>query len=403
MHRVSPCCLIIYWVAMRVIFVITGLGTGGAEIMLFKLLKGIDRECFEPTVISLTTKGEIGPRIAGLNIPVISLGVNGVLSAIFSFFRLTHLIRQIKPQIVHSWLYHADILGGLSARLAGVPVVIWGVRTSDLDANTTKWTTRVIRRLCGLLSHVIPTRILFNSEKSGQIHVTFGYNKNIMEIIPNGFDLSRFAPDVGMRTAVRAELNIPIEAIVVGMVGRFDPQKNYAGFAKVMKLLCERLDNIYFVLVGKNVTLENGQIFGWIAESGALKNCRLLGLRSDIARLMTAMDVLALPSSYGEAFPNVLGEAMSCGVPCVTTDVGDSAYIVGDAGGIVSPDDMAGFAEAIVSLVTAPMDERKRISESARARVFQLFDIRSVITSYEKCYLELQRVGTAKKIANPKS
>jgi glycosyltransferase involved in cell wall biosynthesis len=163
-----------------------------------------------------------------------------------------------------------------------------------------------------------------------------------------------------------------------------------------MKLLRAQLDNVYFVLVGKDVTSENNQLFEWVAESGALERCRLLGLRDDIARLMVAMDVLALPSLYGEAFPNVLGEAMSCGVPCVATDVGDSAYIVGDTGRVVPAGDISQFADAIVSLIAMPTDERERASVKARERVLQLFDICSVIARYENCYMKLlQHVGAA--------
>lgn len=375
---------------MRIVFIITGLSTGGAEMMLFKVMERLDRHRFVPYVISLTTLGELAPRIAALGIPVDAMGMKPGLPSPTGFFRLVRLLKRLKPDVVHTWMYHADLLGGLAARLAGVSAVGWCIRNSNLDKEKTKFSTRAVVGLCATISKWVPSRILSCSEKARQVHVACGYLAEKMLVVPNGFDLSKFKPDLDARFRVRAELGITDQTPLVGLIGRFDPQKNHAGFFEAAGVLHRHMPQVHFVLAGEGIDMSNAALMQVITQKGLLNNTHVLGLRNDIPALMAALDVLASSSSYGEAFPNVLGEAMACGVPCAVTDVGDSAYIVGDTGHVVATGDMAGLAHALAGLLQLPTAERLALGAAARTRVETNFEIGHIARQYENFYTELE-------------
>lgn len=373
---------------MRIAFIITGLSTGGAEMMLLKVLEQLDRQRFTPYVISLMSLGEIGQRIIALGIPVDAIGMNPGLPSPSGFLRLVRILKRLNPDVVHTWMYHADLLGGLAARLAGVSAVGWCIRHSNLDKDKTKLSTRAVVGLCASISKWIPSRILSCSEQARQVHVDWGYAAEKMLVVPNGFDLDRFKPDRGSRQKIRTELGITDETPLIGLIGRFDPQKNHAGFFEAANVLRRNMPQVHFVLAGQGIDTGNPALMQDIRQAGVLKNTHLLGLRSDMPELMAALDILA-SSSNGEAFPNVLGEAMACGVPCAVTDVGDSAYIVGDSGRVVASGDMAGLAAALEALLALPPSDKTALGERARARVEKHFEIGAVVQIYEKFYENL--------------
>ena len=374
---------------MRIVFIITGLSTGGAEMMLLKVLERLDRQRFAPHVISLTMLGELAPRIAALGIPVEAVGMKPGLLSAAGLFRLVQMLKRLTPDVVHTWMYHADLLGGLAARLSGVSAIGWCIRNSNLDKDKTKLSTRAVVGLCASISKWVPSRILSCSEKARQVHVGCGYAAGKMVVVPNGFDLSRFKPDDDARKMVRTELGIEADTPLVGLIGRFDPQKNHAGFFEAAAMLHRHMPHVHFVLAGQGIDIGNAALMQAITQAGVLANTHLLGLRNDMPELMAILDVLASSSSYGEAFPNVLGEAMACGVPCVVTDVGDSAYIVGDAGRVVASGDMAGLAAALEVLLALRPSEKLALDDRARARVAANFEIGKVVQQYEEFYESL--------------
>jgi glycosyltransferase involved in cell wall biosynthesis len=370
------------------VLVITGLKTGGAESMLLKLLQGIDRERFTPSVISLTTHGEIGPQIAELGIPVFALHMQSSLSGLMGFVRLVKLLTRLKPDVVHTWMYHADFLGSLASRLVGITSVIWGIRHTDLSVAANKRSTLWLAWLCARLSHWIPKRILVNSQASRVAHESIGYSANKMVVIPNGFDLRCFAPSLLARKEIRSELGLGYHTLLVGVIGRFHPQKNQLGFVSAIAELHAIRPDVHFLLAGHGLDEGNSVLKAAIHEVGAAGVSHLLGLRSDIPRLMAALDVLALPS-VGEAFPNVVGEAMACAVPCAVTDVGDSAWIVGETGRIVPAGNMMDLAHFILDLLELSAAERAVLGAAARERVASLFEISKVVKQYEAFYESL--------------
>ena len=248
---------------LRVVYVITGLATGGAEIMLEKLIGSLPPS-IEVHVISLTSLGAIGPRLQARGVPVEALGMRPGLPSPRLFLRLVQRLARLQPDVVHTWMYHADLLGGLAARLAGVRALMWGLHHSNLDADANKASTLRVVRLCARLSAWLPRRIACVAQRAREVHVAIGYATDRMVVIPNGFDLTRFAPDLSARGAVRAELGLPAHTPLVGMVGRFDPQKNHRGFADAMQHLLKRRPGVHALLAGDRVDGGNADLVRWL-------------------------------------------------------------------------------------------------------------------------------------------
>ena len=373
---------------MKVVFIITGLSTGGAQTMLLKLLERIDRTRFEPEVISLTTRGRTGPRIEALGLPVHALGMQPGLPNPIKFANLVRLLRRSRPDAVNTWMYHADLLGGLAARMANVKALAWSIRNSDLSPGYNKCSTLLVAKICAYISAWLPRRILSCSGRARDIHVANGYDGGKMVLIPNGFDLSRFQPDAGMRDAVRAELKLASGTLIAGLIARDDPQKNHAGFIEAAAQVHKTLPQVHFVLVGDGINQDNKGLTALIDRIGLTGHMHLLGRRDDIPNLMAAFDVLA-SSSFGEAFPSVLGEAMACGVPCVVTDAGDSAEIVGDTGRVVACGDMDGLARQLIELLRWPAEQRAQLGALARRRICDRYEISDITRRYEEFYVQL--------------
>ena len=374
---------------MKLLFIITGLSIGGAEKMLLKISSRIDGDKFDLSVISLTGKGEISRSLECLGIPVYSMGMSFTRFNPLLFFRLIQLIVRIKPDVVQTWLYHGDLIGGLASRLAGVTNVCWNIRNCNLDKDKTKWSTRLVVKASAFLSKIVPKYIVCNSNVAAKIHQDIGYSKSSFKIIPNGFDASELQPSSEFFEQIRNELGISRSALVVGHVARFDPHKNHLGLIQAISRVNDVYPNIQYLLCGTNVDASNILLNDWIRESKVENNVHLLGSRNDVPQIMASLDLL-VSSSVGESFPNVLGEAMACGVPCVTTDVGDSAYVVGETGGIVLPNDVEDLASSIIKVLNLSHIERKKMGYSARKRIIDHFSLESVVHTYEELYLKMK-------------
>ena len=386
-HDEAPSRQLANDVRLRIAYVITGLKTGGAEMMLEKLVCNL-LPTLDVHVISLTSFGEIGPRLQARGVSVEAMGMRPGLPNPLLFLRLVRRLAALQPDVVHTWMYHADLLGGLAARLAGVRALIWGLRHSNLDAEANKASTLRVVRLCARLSSWLPQRIACAAQKARDTHVAIGYAADRMMVIPNGFDLRRFAPDASARASVRSELGMAADAPLIGMVGRFDPQKNHRGFAEAMRKLHQRRPEVHALLAGERIDPQNTSLVHWLRDAGIADVCHLLGRRDDVPRLMASLDVLVLPS-IGEAFPNVVGEAMACGVPCVVADVGDAADIVGDLGRVVASGDMSALADAVAGLLALPAPERATLSSRMQDAMRQRFDMAMVARRYEDEYRSL--------------
>ena len=345
----------------------------------------LDRKQFTSEVISLSTRGEAGERIERAGIPVRALGMRRGPTDILKVLKLAGWLRASQPDIVQTWMYHADLLGGFAARLAVGSKIIWNIRHSTFDPDM-GMSTRLIRRASAWLSSLIPTTIVACAQSAAQYHTELGYARNKMLVIPNGVDTDRFRPDAQANRDVRQKLGIPVSAPVVGLVARFHPQKDHQTFVEAAGQMLSSFPDVRFVLCGKGIDEQNEQLVGWIRASGYADQFFLLGHRSDVPRIMASFDIATSTSSHGEAFPNVVAEAMASGVPCVVTDVGDSAFIVGDTGVVAQPGNKKALIDGWLSLISLGPKERKNLGLRARARVTKEFSLEKMVAYYSSLY-----------------
>lgn len=380
---------------MKIFHVITGLNnTGGAQTVLYRLLSRIDRAAFETEVVSLIDIGPIGKRIQALGVSVRALGMRQGVPNPLVVLRLARWLRRDPPDVIQTWMYHADLVGGLAARLAGRIPVAWGIRHSTFDPQTTRRTTIWTAMACARLSRWLPARIVCCAEASRRVHTQLGYAADKMVVIPNGFDLAIFKPDPGARQSVRQELGIPAEAPIIGLTAFFRPQKDHRNFVQAAARLHAYLPESHFLLCGGGITWENPELAGWIEAAGIRHGCHLLGRRDDIPRLTAALDVASTSSSHGEGFPNVIGEAMACEVPCVVTDVGDSAIIVGETGVVVPQRDPQALADGWRRLLLdMSREERLQLGLAARQRIMERYSLGKIVGQYERLYESLVTRG----------
>ena len=337
---------------MRVLHVIVSLDAHGAQMMLLKLLSGMQVKGVQSSVVVFKDKDIIGKRIEGLGVSVYSLGLSKSPTDMLRLFSLPKIIKSFQPDIVQTWMYHADLIGGVATKLSTHAKICWNIRHSDFG-NGMKRLTWLFVRSCAFLSRRLPDIIITNSFRAKEIHEENGYRKSRIRVIPNGFDTDFFKPDPRERSRLRNELGVSELDIIIGMVGRFHSQKGHRIFVDTAAILKKYYKNVQFVLCGDGVTEENNQLMSWIKAYSLEKAFHLFGARDDIPSLLNTFDIAVSSSTYGEGFSNVIGEAMACAIPCVVTDVGDSALIVGDTGKVVPPNNSVALGNALRILIEA--------------------------------------------------
>ena len=375
---------------MHIVHVITSLYPGGAQSALCRLC--IHDPTNRHTVVTMIGGGDYETLLEEHGISVSSLWMEerskkGLLRAAA---RLWRLLRKVHPDLVQTWMYHPDLLGGLCARLAGIRVC-WGIRHTTLESGSSARSTMVIARLCAWLSAWIPCRIICCAQQAANIHEDLGYAHDKTLVIPNGYDLSAFQPfgNISHRRSVLDQFRVD-GVPLLGMVGRFNAQKDHETLLTSLALLKTRGHEFRCLLVGGGLDESNPVIMKSLSLHGLTSHVKLLGLRSDIAEVMNGLDLHILSSSFGEAFPNVIAEAMACGTPCVATDVGDTALIIGNTGWVVPPRDPERLADAI----TEALLERERYpslwhqrQQSAVEQIRNNFTIDKMVVAFDSVWL----------------
>jgi glycosyltransferase involved in cell wall biosynthesis len=373
---------------IRVCHIITGLYTGGAEMMLYKLLSATDRRRFEPAVISLIDRGALGERIEALGIPVFPLNMRLGRPSPLALARLVRLLRRWRPKLLQGWMYHGNIAASLAGPLLpGRPPVLWNIRQTLYELEREKTLTRGMIRLSARLSGSARF-IVYNSRVSAGQHEARGFRDERRVILPNGFDGEAFAPSAEVRRRWREDLGFSERDLLIGLAARYHPMKDHDNFLRAAARLAGRFDEARFVLAGRGVDGENGELAARIRELGLSGRVRLLGDRADMAPFFQSLDIAALASAWGEGFPNVLGEAMASGVPCVATDVGDAADIVGETGLVVPPRDPESLASALAELAGLGPEARNRLGARARERILERYALPAIVARYEALHAE---------------
>jgi glycosyltransferase involved in cell wall biosynthesis len=373
---------------LRVAHVITGLGAGGTPVMLHKVLAAQRESMIDSCVIGLIQDGPIGDKIRSLGIPVVSLGMRPGVPDPRALWRLAGELKKFQPDLIQSWLYHSDLMSSLVARWVGSPPVVWNLRHATLDPQHDSRSTLYTARACAWLSHRSPARILVNTVSGQQVHADYGYDRSKMQVVPNGFDLERYRPSMSARANLRQSLSLSPETPLIGLVARYSELKGQKLFVEAMSRVAAQSPAAHFVLCGTNITSQNTTLTEWIAASGHANRFHLLGERMDVEQVHAALD-LEVSASVSEAFSNSIGEALCCGVPCVVTDVGDSAWLVDDAGWVVPSQDPAAMAQACLQVLNSSPEQRAALSQRARQRMEQNFDIAVIARQYEEIWRDV--------------
>ena len=367
---------------MHILHIIGDLDDGGVEKVLYELC--VEDKVNRHTVISLKDGGKYGQLLSAndvsvkcLQMPPGRLSLKGVRE-LFSF------IRTISPTVVQTWMYHGSLIGSIATKLVSVAPVFWSIHHGNLSVGTVKPTTRLVSSILMYISYFVPKAIIYCAHQSSALHASLGYSKNKSVVIQNGYNFDMFKPDDLSREQFRASLSLPPELPVFGMVARFDPQKDHKNLFEAIAILKQSDVFFLFILVGLGMTSDNNSIIEIADEFDIKDRLIFLGQRQDVPVVMNGIDIHVL-SSLGEAFPNVLAESMACGTPCVSTDVGDAALIVGENGWIVrprSPQDLANGMRSALSCFTADEVKWNMRKSDARKRVVEKFGLTLMVNKY---------------------
>lgn len=360
----------------KILYVITHLWVGGAEATLTRLVTAERKIADEITVVALRPGGPHADRMRAGGVNVVELNFGSLFGVPAGLYRLARLIARTRPEIVQGWMYHGDLAALVGLALSGrrrATRLGWAIRGSDIDFSRYSLQLRLVVKACALLSRQ-PDLITANSAAGLKVHLGYGYRPRRAEIIPNGIDTRRFRPDPDLRATVRRELGIPAEAIVLAHVARVNPMKDHQVFLAAMA----ELPDLRALLIGADTE-----------HLPAQPNTLRLGRRDDVERLLPAADFVVSSSAFGEGFSNALAEGMACGLPAISTDVGDAAIIVGDTGAIVPPRDPQALAAAIRELASEGRKTYGERSRRARARIVEQFSLERSVARWSESYAAL--------------
>lgn len=364
---------------MNITFLIRSLDYGGAEWQLVVLAKGLHGRGHNVVVLVFYANGTLEKELYDAGVTVRVLDKKGRWDVAGFLWRLFRVVAQDKPDIIHGYLGIPNILTVLLKPIFPGIRMVWGVRASNMDLKRYDWLSRLSYRLECMLSRFADL-IITNSHAGFDYAAKNGFPKSKMLVIPNGIDTDRFRPDPSAGRLLRMEWGIADDEKLIGLVGRLDPMKDHSTFLRAAALLRNERKDVRFVCVGDGASGYREKLQALGRELG-LEDCLIwAGARGDMLAVYNALDI-ASSSSYGEGFPNVIGEAMACGVPCVVTDIGDSAHIVGDAGIVVPPKDPAALA---AGLKLALCRWSTRESFPGRERIVSFFSVRLLVQTTEK-------------------
>ena len=363
---------------MKICFLLRSLNYGGAERQLVLLAKGLRERGHDVVVATFYSGGPLEKELREAGVRIRPLQKRGRWDVPVFLFRLARVLREERPDILHSYLTDQNLVAGLLKPLFPTIRIVWGVRCSMMELKQYDWLSGLSLKLSCRLARFADA-IIANSHAGREHHVAMGYPSEKTVVIPNGIDTERFRPDPEARRRVRLEWNIRHHEKLVGIVARLDPQKDHSNFLSTAALLLQERKNVRFVCVGDGPAEYRASLQELATTLGLAKYVIWVGARTDVTSVYSAIDLLVSSSSFGEGFSNVLGEAMACGVPCVVTNVGDSAWVVGDQGEVVPPKNPVALMNAIERLLNQRVHDPAQI----RQRVVDQLSVNSLVTKTE--------------------
>ena len=358
---------------IRICFLIRQLNEGGAQRQLVELVKGLDKSQHTISVVSFYSGGRFSADVDRLShVTYVSLAKRGRWDVIGFMYRLLVTMRQLRPRVLHGYLPAANVLSLVLKPFLGGTRVVWGIRASVMDWEQRDWLDRLMFKLQRLLARFVDL-IIVNSYAGKDYHVARGFPVGRIVVVPNGIDTDVFSRNQEERKRVRAEWGITDDQKLIGLVARLDPMKDHPTFLRAAALLAQSDDQVRFVCVGDGRSEYRRELVDVTKRLGLSDRVIWERWRDDMPSVQNALDI-ATSSSVGEGFPNVIGEAMACGVPCVVTDVGDSARIVGDTGIVVPSRDPQALARALKLMLKRLAAQSCQLHETVRRRIVQDFD-----------------------------
>ena len=334
---------------LKIAFLARSLNYGGAERQLATLTVGLHECGHEVTVVVFYGGGPIEAEIGAAGVPVHALNKRSRWHAIGFFIDLVRQLRRLRPDVVHSYLTVPNVIAAIAKPFLFNHRLVFGVRASSFDLDQYDWLTKFSATLERRLSFAAD-RIIANSRAGFEHYLSLGWPGNRMVVIPNGIDVDTFASDREARSRIRAEWRVGDDQPLIGLVGRLDVLKDHPTFLRAAARLAETRLDIRFVCVGDGPDPYRQSLKQMADDLGLSKRVIWANFRGDMPAVYNALDILCL-SSVSEGFPNVVGEAMACGVPCVVTDVGDAANIVGDTGIVVPPGNPEAMAQGLIEML----------------------------------------------------
>jgi glycosyltransferase involved in cell wall biosynthesis len=365
-----------------ILHIITGLKVGGAENALHRLIVNSPNN-YKHEVLCLTTGGSMHTVFLESKIKVITLDFKA--SFFHSLIFLIKFIRAKKPDIVQTWLYHANLIGGIVARITGVKVVIWGLRGTAIPQSVFSIHSLIIR-LGSFFSYFIPSSIVCNAKTVSEFHIKKGYCKNKIDIINNGFNLHK--ESMNKEKLLNKIDELDSNSLIIGTVGRYDKLKDYPNMINAFSIIMKDHPNVHLLMVGRGLDSSNSELISMLSNSIDISKVHLLGERSGISDYLSIMDIFCL-SSRNEGFPNVVAEAMLMKIPCVVTDAGDAASLVSDIGILVPVEDHIKLALGLKYMIEIGNEKRKKIGELSHLHIKLNYSIEKNISQFGKLYMKL--------------
>jgi glycosyltransferase involved in cell wall biosynthesis len=372
---------------VKLVLLIRILVIGGAERQLVALATNLDKDLFDVTVLTLYGGGELLNELGRAGVRIVSLNKKGRWDFWSITVQLVRVLRKLRPDILHSYLTGQNVLAVMVKALLPATRIVWGVRSSELDKRHRDWLSRVNCWLELWLSR-FPHLVISNSVAARDYHLAAGFRRARVVVIPNGIDTRRFAPDRESGLKCRASWGIPDRSLVIGLVGRLNRMKDHETFLRAAAIFAHSRGDVKFVCIGGGPDNYLGELRRLVAQLGLTDRVIWLGSLTDMPSAYNALDICCSSSAFGEGLPNAIAEAMACAVPCVVTDVGDSALVVGDTGVVVPPRDPYALAAGWAALADR-MTHNPALGNAARDRIESRLSLPALIRDTSEVLLRL--------------
>ena len=370
--------------ALKIVVITTGLRVGGAETLLLSMVKRWLDEDIEVSILSLSGIGALDDKFREIGVDVHNYNFDGFFNRMRGIYRLIKDLRYMNPVVVQTWMPHADLVGGLVAKMFTSAELFWGLHHANFTLDSLKISTLAVAKMNALLSYFVPDCVVAVSQHVKVSAIEFGFNKNNFSVIENGIDFSVFRRNEDSKQRIFDELKIEDSKKLIGFVGRYSLEKRPSDFLQLASQLNQKSTDFHFVMAGDGNDKENQELLDLIVKNNVSENISLLGVRDDMPAIFSSLDVL-VSTSVDEAFGLVLVEALACGCPCVSSSNQGAKGIGDEFIKFVEIGDIDGFCTQVSKIVEYESGNES-FSEQARKYVSAKFSVENTAKKYLDLY-----------------